>query len=187
MADITPAASPRPYPMQYVWERRLKDGTPVAIRPIRPEDEPLMVRFHGTLSERSVYLRYFCSMSLSARVEHERLVRICHASYDHGIALVADHTIPGTGEHEILGVGRFSGINAEEAEAAVLVSDPWQSHGLGTELLASVIRAAREEKFVRLSGEILRDNVRTQVLLRKAGFRLRLLSDASSISAVLEL
>lgn len=177
----------RPYPAQYVWERRLKDGTPVTIRPIRPEDEPLMVQFHTTLSERSVYLRYFCSLSLSRRVEHERLVRICFASYDRGFALVADRENPETGKHEITGVGRFSAINPAEAEVAVLVSDQWQGRGVGTELLASVIRVAREEKFQKLSGEILRDNLRTQTLFKKAGFRLRLMGDPSSVSAVLEL
>ena len=75
--ELLPRATIRPYPAQYICEWKLKDGTPVTIRPIRPEDEPLMVQFHMTLSERSVYLRYFCSLSLSTRVEHERLVRIC--------------------------------------------------------------------------------------------------------------
>jgi acetyltransferase len=182
-----PRASIRPYPLQYMWEWRLKDGTPVTIRPIRPEDEPLMVQFHSTLSERSVYLRYFCSLSLSTRVEHERLVRICFGSYDRGFALVADRKNPETGEHEVLGVGRFSAINRAEAEAAVLVSDRWQGRGLGTELLAGVARVAREEKFQRLSGEILRDNLATQAIFKKVGFRLRAMDDPSSVSALLEL
>jgi acetyltransferase len=181
-----PRATIRPYPIQYTWEWRLKDGTPVTIRPIRPEDEPLMVQFHTTLSERSVYLRYFCSLSLSTRVEHERLVRICFGSYDRGFALVADRKNPETGQHEVLGVGRFSAINRTEAEAAVLVSDRWQGRGLGTELLASVARAAREEKFQRLSGEILRDNLATQAIFKKVGFKLRSMDDPSSVSALLE-
>jgi len=182
-----PRASIRPYPVQYTWEWRLKDGTPVTIRPIRPEDEPLMVQFHSTLSERSVYLRYFCSLSLSTRVEHERLVRICFGSYDRGFALVADHKNPETGDHEVLGVGRFSAINRAEAEAAVLVSDRWQGRGLGTELLAGVARVAREEKYQKLSGEILRDNLATQAIFKKVGFRLRAMDDPSSVSALLEL
>jgi acetyltransferase len=186
-AERLPRAAIRPYPAQYVWGWRLKDGTAVTIRPIRPEDEPLMVKFHSTLSERSVYLRYFCSLSLSARVEHERLVRICFAAYDRGFALVAARRNPETGEPEVLGVGRFSAINRGEAEAAVLVSDPWQGRGLGTELLAGVARVAREEKFKRLSGEILRDNLATQAIFRKVGFKLRAMEDPASVSAMLEL
>jgi acetyltransferase len=186
-AGQLPRPTIRPYPSQYMWEWQLKDGTPVTIRPIRPEDEPLMVQFHTTLSERSVYLRYFCSLSLSTRVEHERLVRICFGSYDRGFALVADRKNSETGQHEVLGVGRFSAINRAEAEAAVLVSDRWQERGLGTELLAGVTRVAREEKFQRLSGEILRDNLATQAIFKKVGFRLHSMEDPSSVSARLEL
>jgi len=186
-AEKLPRAAIRPYPSQYIWDWSLKDGTRVTIRPIRPEDEPLMVQFHHTLSERSVYLRYFCSLSLSTRVEHERLVRICFGSYDRGFALVADRKNSETGQHEILGVGRFSAISRSDAEAAVLVSDQWQGRGLGTELLAGVARVAREEKFKRLCGEILRDNLPTQAIFKKVGFTLRPMEDPSSISAVLSL
>ena len=185
-AERLPRAAIRPYPAQYVWDWKLKDGTPVTIRPIRPEDEPLMVQFYGTLSECSVYLWYFCSLSLSTRVEHERLVRICFGSYDRGFALVADRN-SATGQHEVLGVGRFSAINRGEAEAAVLVSDQWQGRGLGTELLSGVARVAREEKFKRLSGEILRDNLATQAIFKKVGFKLRAMEDPSSVAALLEL
>ncbi|HKF03048.1 MAG TPA: bifunctional acetate--CoA ligase family protein/GNAT family N-acetyltransferase [Candidatus Sulfotelmatobacter sp.] len=186
LPERLPRAAIRPYPAQYVWEWKLKDGTAVTIRPIRPEDEPLMVQFHYTLSERSVYLRYFCSLSLTTRVEHERLVRICFGSYDRGFALVADRRNPNTGQHEVLGVGRFSAINRGEAEAAVLVSDKWQGKGLGTELLARVTRVAQEEKFQRLSGEILRENLATQAVFKKVGFKLRATEDPSSVSARLE-
>jgi acetyltransferase len=187
VAEKLPRSSIRPYPVQYVWDWKLKDGTEVTIRPIRPEDEPLMVHFHTTLSERSVYLRYFCSLSLTTRVEHERLVRICFGSYDRGFALVADRNNPETGQHEVLGVGRFSAISRSEAEAAVLVSDQWHGRGLGTELLAGVARVARSEKFQRLSGEILRDNLATQAIFKKVGFKLSAMDDPSSVSARLEL
>jgi acetyltransferase len=182
-----PRPSIRPYPSQYSWDWRFPDGTLVTIRPIRPEDEPLMVQFHTTLSERSVYLRYFCSLSLSTRVEHERLVRICFASYDRGFALVADRKDPESGQHQVLGVGRFSAIDRSEAEAAVLVSDQWQGRGLGTELLAGVARVARAEGYKRLSGEILRDNLATQAIFKKTGFQLRATEDPSSVAALLEL
>jgi len=187
LREQLPRLAIRPYPSQYVWDWRLKDGTLVTIRPIRPEDEPLMVQFHTTLSERSVYLRYFCSLSLSTRVEHERLVRICFASYDRGFALVADRKNPTSGQHEILGVGRFTAISSTEAEAAVLVTDQWQARGLGTELLSGVARVAREEKYEKLTAEILRDNLPTQAIFRKVGFRLQTMDDPSSVSAALQL
>jgi hypothetical protein len=61
-----------------VSQFKMKDGTEVALRPIRPDDESQMKQFHETLSDHTVYMRYFCSLSLRSRVAHERLVRICH-------------------------------------------------------------------------------------------------------------
>ncbi len=65
----------KPYPVQYVSDWTTTGGMPVVIRPIRPEDEPLMVKFHGTLSEQSVYLRYFHMEKLDSRVAHARLMQ----------------------------------------------------------------------------------------------------------------
>ena len=89
--DSLPRPAVRPYPSQYVSSWVMKNGTSVLLRPIRPEDEPLMVNFHQTLSDRSVYLRYFYSLSLSSRVSHDRLVRICFVDYDREMAIVAEH------------------------------------------------------------------------------------------------
>ncbi|MGA7500404.1 MAG: acetate--CoA ligase family protein, partial [Isosphaeraceae bacterium] len=85
-----PRPAIRPYPSQYITTWTDEDGTQVVLRPIRPEDEPLLVKFHGTLSERSVSFRYFHAMKLTARVAHERLTRICFIDYDREMALVAD-------------------------------------------------------------------------------------------------
>ena len=106
-----------------------------------------MVKFHETLSERSVYLRYFHLMNLEQRIPHERLTRICFIDYDREMALVAERRNPETGEREILGVGRLSKVHGtNEAEVAVLVSDKWQGRGLGKELLARLlIVGARRE------------------------------------------
>src|ERR1039457_5558005 len=134
--DQLPKPAIRPYPLQYVSTCAMKDGSPATIRPIRPEDEPLMVKFHETLSDRSVYLRYFCSLSLSRRVAHERLLRICFGDYDREVALVAEDTDPGTGERRIIGVGRMNKLHTRnEAEVAALVTDRYQKLGLGYELL----------------------------------------------------
>jgi acetyltransferase len=185
--DQLPKPAIRPYPSQYVSPWTMKDGNQVTVRPIRPEDEPLMVKFHETLSDRSVYLRYFCSLSLSRRVEHERLLRICFAGYDREMVLVAAQTDPGTGD-QIIGVGRMNKLHAgNEAEVAVLVSDRYQKLGLGKELLRRVIQIARDEKLTRVSAEMLPDNVAMQIITKQLGFRVRASEDPTSVRAFLDL
>ena len=166
----------------------MRDGTDVSLRPIRPDDEPLMAQFHHTLSGRSVYMRYFYSPSLKSRVAHERLVRVCHVDGEREVALVVDCTDRKTGQQQILGVGRLVNLDAQdEAEVAILVSDQYQKQGLGTELLRRLIQIARDQKLHRVFGELLRDNLAMQVIVRNLGFRFRLCPDGASIPAVLEL
>jgi len=183
-----PRPAVRPYPLQYVSSWVMKNGTEVTLRPIRPEDEPSMVKFHETLSDRSVYLRYFYSLSLSSRVAHDRLVRICFVDYDREMAIVADSQDVNTGQHRILGVGRLVKSHAKnEGEVAVLVSDACQNQGLGTELFHRVIQIARDEKLSRVDAEILPDNFAMKKIARQLGFHLRTPDDPTSIRAVLDL
>jgi acetyltransferase len=172
--DQVPKTAIRAYPTRYMASWTMKDGTAVVIRPIRPEDEPTMVRFHETLSERSVYLRYFHFMNLEQRVTHERLTRICFIDYDREIALVAERRNPATGEAEILGVGRLSKIHGtNEAEVAVLVSDKFQGRGLGKELLARLLIVGADEKLAKLVADILPDNRDVMRICEKLGFSLK--------------
>jgi acetyltransferase len=172
--DQAPKMAIRAYPTRYVAPWTMKDGTVVNIRPIRPEDEPVMVKFHRTLSERSVYLRYFHLMNLEQRTRHERLMRTCFIDYDREMALVAERRHPGTGESEILGVGRLTKVaGTREAEVAVVVSDEWQGRGLGKELLARLAIVGADEKLVRLSANILPDNTEMMRICEKLGFSLK--------------
>jgi acetyltransferase len=167
--EQVPRTAIRAYPSKYVSGWTLKDGTGVTIRPIRPEDEPAMVKFHETLSERSVYLRYFHLINLEQRTQHERLTRICFIDYDREMALVAE-----TADHEILGVGRLTKIHGtREAEVAVLVSDKWQGRGLGKELLARLLIVGADEKLTKLTADILPDNRGVMRVCEKLGFSLQ--------------
>jgi acetyltransferase len=145
----------------------------VTIRPIRPEDEPLMVEFHKTLSDRSVYLRYFGIVSLEERTMHERLRRVCFIDYDREIALVADLKKQ-DGTHQILGVGRLiKEHEADDAEFAVLISDPWQGKGLGSELLKLLVQIGRKEHLHRITGRISTENMTMKTVSEEAGFNLQ--------------
>ena len=172
--DQLPRPAIRPYPNRYVSVWTMKDGTDVLIRPIRPEDEPMLVKFHATLSERSVYLRYFHLMNLSQRVAHERLTRICFIDYNREMALVAERRNATSGESEILGVSRLTRVlGSNDAEVAVLVSDQFHGRGLGKELLARLVIVGGDEKLSALKADILPDNRDVMRICEKLGFTLR--------------
>lgn len=188
MGMTDPNSVARSYPAHYVSSWAMRDGTEVTIRPIRPDDEPLMVKFHETLSDRTVYLRYFSSLSLSRRTAHERLSRICIGDYEHEMVLVAEHTNLQAGELCIIGVGRLNKLLAEgEAEVAALISDHYQHRGLGTELLRRLIKIAQDQNLRRLMASVLRDNLAIQTIFKRLGFRLCMMGDPSSVQAILDL
>lgn len=186
--DDLPRSAVRPYPSQYVSRWIAKDGREILFRPIRPEDEPLMVKFHETLSDESVHLRYFHMEKLDTRVAHERLIRKCFIDYAQEMALVAERTAAETGQREILAVGRLSkSQNAQKAEVAVLVSDHYQRQGLGTELLDRLIEVARQEKLQEVVAHILLENLAMRNLADRFGFKFRESNDAEMVVAVLSL
>ena len=183
-----PKLAIRPYPTQYITPWTLKDRTQITIRPIRPEDEPLAVRFHKTLSEQSVYFRYFHLMKLTQRIAHERLMRLCFIDYDREMALVADYKNPETGNHEILAVGRLSKLHGiSEAEFSMLVSDSFQCRGLGTELLRRLLQIGRDEQLKQINADILPENLAMQRVCEKVGFRLDRRVDLGVVRAEIEL
>ncbi|CAA9498531.1 MAG: Acetyl-CoA synthetase (ADP-forming) alpha and beta chains, putative [uncultured Rubrobacteraceae bacterium] len=184
-----PQTAIRPYPIQYVSDEETPDGARVRVRPIRPEDEPLMVRFHETLSEQSVYMRYFHMMKLNQRTAHERLTRICFIDYDREMALVAEHTDPETGEREIMGVARLSrnGAAPAEAEFSVLVSDRFQRRGVGTLLVERLLEVGRSENLRRITAEILLDNRPMQRISERLGFKLHRDLEEMVVKAELDL
>lgn len=183
-----PKSAIRPYPSEYVSTWLSDDGEKITFRPIRPEDEPLMVKFHENLSDQSVYLRYFHSMTLESRTRHERLVRVCFGDYDRELVLVAETHNAINGPRGIVGVARISRNQGDQdAEIAIIVCDEWQRSGLGSELLKRIVQIARRERIRLIRAEVLRDNIGMQTIMRRTGFRLKLLDSSGSMRATLDL
>src|SRR5262249_12621156 len=139
--------------------------------------------FHETLSEQSVYQRYFNQLKLDQRVAHERLTRICFNDYDREIALVVEQK-NGKSKTEILGVGRLSkarGLN--EAEFSLLIIYISQHQGIGSELLKRLIQIGLDEKLSRITANILGDNQPMLHVTRKAGFKVVHDSEGSDYTA----
>jgi acetyltransferase len=169
--DDLPKLAIRPYPSRYVSHWIAKDGSPITIRPIRAEDEPLLAEFHRTLSDRSVYMRFMHPMLLGDRAAHVRLSRICHCDYDREITLVADYETAQEGELRILGASRMSKLHgANAARFSVLISDVCQGMGVGSELLRRMIDVARQEKLERLEAIMTADNQVMRNMCEKLGF-----------------
>jgi len=185
--DKLPALAIRSYPVQYVKPWMMKNSRPVTIRPIRPEDEPLLIRLHQVLSERTVYLRYFQPLKLSQRTAHERLTRICFIDYDREMVLVVEHKSDDSST-EIIAIGRLSKLRGDgnEAELAVLVDDRHQSQGLGTELYRRLIAVAKDEKIKRVISTVLAENREMRALCQKLGFRMEADLEDGTIRAELE-
>lgn len=172
-ANISDAELPklaiRPYPSNYVCYTFLKDGTPVILRPIRPEDEHLIVAFHKELSENSVRQRYLEFMSLDERTAHERLIRICFTDYDREWTIVAE--INSEQGPMIIGVGRmFKVPGTNYARFAMIIVDNFHNRGLGTQILQHLISIAKQEKIEMIDARILSENAGMIKICRDQGF-----------------
>jgi len=181
-----PKLAIRPYPLKYVKPWTTNKGEAVTIRPIRPEDEPLLVKFHETLSDRSVYLRYLTNLDYSERVAHQRLARICFNDYDRELALVAECK-DCNGGPEIMGVARLSKHHVRpEGRFTMLINDRFQGRGIGGELLKHLLEVAREEKLERVTATMTVDNHAMQQTCKKLGFRLFHAEQGAMVNAVIE-
>jgi acetyltransferase len=147
-----------------------------------------MVKFHETLSDRSVYFRYFHAMRLNQRIAHERMTRICFIDYAREMALVVMRLDPQTGDQEIIAGGRLvKPHGTKDGEFAILVSDNWHNRGVGTELLRRLVEIGRKEKLTRIFGDILPENRGMQKVCEKLGFHCYYSTENGVVRAEIEL
>jgi acetyltransferase len=163
-----PKTAIRPYPIQYIHTIHLKNDMPVLLRPIKAEDEPMVVAFHKELSENTVRQRYFDFLSLDERTTHERLIHICFNDYSKELALVAE-----VNEKKIVGIARLSRIpGTSEAKMAMTIIDAYHGKGLGTQMLEHLIQVAKEEKLISIKAEILSENTGMLSICKKCRFHM---------------
>ena len=155
-----------PYPNQYETKTKTKSGLELLIRPIRPEDAPLLVDLFNTLSKQSIYYRFFSPIR---SLPPDMLARFTQLDYDRDMALVAfDQTHVG---EKMLGVARFMGHpGGESGEIAVAVGDPWHGKGVGVMLMSRLLMIAKERGMASLGGPVLEENTHMLALARKLGF-----------------
>jgi len=148
----------------------LKTGERVSIRPIRPDDDALLIRFHEGLSDQTVYFRYFHMMQLRQRISAARLRRVCRPDPAREVALVAIGTKPSDLTAELMGVARLHKAPATTmGEFSIVVADRFQGLGLGGALMQRLIRVARADGLTRLQADVLAGNASMRKMCQRIG------------------
>lgn len=161
-----------PYPQEYEVHDVSTDGLSLCIRPIQPEDAPLMRLLLEQCSEKSIYQRFFSHMQ---KLPRSMLIRFTQIDYDREMAMVA--LDEDAGEPRMLGIARvIGGPGGESGEFAVLVGDPWQGKGIGAKLLTRVLRVVQERGMKTVWGTALAQNTQMAGLARELGFEIERVS-----------
>jgi acetyltransferase len=169
-ADL-PRLAIRPYPHEYELEGCTDDGVRMLIRPVRPEDEPTLARFHAGLSTQTVVARYGIDRPLAERTAHDRLTRICFADYDRQFAIVAEVLKDDAAAPEFAAIARVSRVHAsDDRHLTMTVADAWQRRGVGACLIRAAIAVAKGEGVANLVSELSPRNARMRELLEAEGF-----------------
>ncbi len=159
------------YPANISRNVKLRDGTRVLLRPIKPEDADLWVQLYESLSSMSKYYRFFTSHQKPS----EKLIKMyTQIDYVTNFALVA--ITKQDGKERMIGVARYvldpPKIPPENAELAVVVSDEWQSKGLGTHLLIYLLEIMVKRKIKKVHGDVFLENQAMLKLMTESGFKL---------------
>lgn len=163
------------YPNQYETEIDLPTVGRLCIRPIKPEDAPLLSNLFNSLSPQTIYFRFFTPLK---SLPNSMLARFTQLDYDREIALVALQE-NGT-EEKMLGVSRvITASDPTRAEFAILVSDVWQGKGIGAELLKRCLLIAKERNIHEVFGVVLAENTTMLALGKKLGFDMKTASGGS--------
>jgi RimJ/RimL family protein N-acetyltransferase len=157
----------RPYPSQ--WQRHLVlgDGWRIFVRPIKPDDEPLIHDLLVHVSKQDLRLRFFDSIR---EFSHQFVARLTQIDYAREMAFVAiDETA-----NEIIGVVRlYSGSSHETGEYAILLRSDLKGRGLGWALMQLIIEYAKSESLKRIVGQILQENAVMLKMCRELGFEIK--------------
>jgi acetyltransferase len=187
---IKPAEEPSPlhlsispYPAEYEGFRETKTGHKLFIRPVKPEDAPMMLELFETMSQKSIYNRFLRKVTV---LDRDTLVRFTQVDYDRDLALVA---LDLSGHKPtMVGLTRLSGDpDGVSAEWAIVVGDPWQGQGIGAMLMNVAIETGKRRGLKRLWGYLLADNTGMVALHRRFGSKLTKTKDGKKYQAVYDL
>jgi len=154
------------YPTDLETYVTLRPGLKILFRPIKPTDEGMMQELFYSLSEDSIYYRFFHRTQV---MPHKKVQRFTTIDYQKDMAIVG--VVEEYGREKIIAVGRYS-LESESsmAEAALLVHDDWQGRGIGTRLLRYLIQIAKSRKITGFKAQVVADNRAPLRMAHKTGY-----------------
>ncbi len=165
----------RPYPESLIKTTKLKDGTEITLRPIKPEDEPLWLELLASCSKESIYHRFRYDFYFDS---HDVASQFCFIDYDREIAIVAE--VEEEGQKKIIGVGRLiADPDVEVMEYAILITDAWQKKELGFTITNYCMEIAKMRGVKILAAETTKDNKPMISVFRKLNFKIRFNEDTT--------
>ena len=170
----------RPYPRKYVAKSVMRDGCEVLLRPVKPEDEPLVIELFRSFSAETMRLRFF---QILKEISHQSIARYCNIDYNREIGIVAE--IKENGARRLIGLATLIvQPDGESGEISVVVGDPWQNRGVGTILMDHLIEIGRDMGLKKLFGEFLAENTKIAHICRKKGFEIKSLDEETCIATL---
>ena len=168
----------KPYPRKYVAKCTMRDGCEVLLRPVKPEDEPLVVELFKTFSAETMRLRFFQILS---EINHRTIARYCNIDYDREIGIVAE--LNSESNRRLIGLATLIvQPDGKSGEISVVVGDPWQNRGVGTLLIDHLIKVGRDMGLKRLFGEFLVENTRIEHICRRKDFEIKPVDEETRIA-----
>ena len=151
-----------PYPQHLETAERLRDGTALRMRPLRPEDEPMLHDLAAHMSDEDLRLRFFTPVR---GLTHAVAARLSQLDYDRELALLAER------DGAALGVAHFfADPDNLRAEYAIAVRSDWKGRGVGYVLMRRLIDVVRQRGIGELVGEVLRENEPMLQMCRELDF-----------------
>lgn len=150
----------RPYPIQYV-----KHVDAITLRPLKPEDSPLMVKFLDEFSD-EVLERFLKNSNINRDLIKDKLSQLCFKDYDREICIIAKM------KDEFLGLAKLIIKGSNLGSFSVIVKDKWKNNKIGTNLIAHLIDIGKRENLAFIRAEIARENIPMIKICSKLNFKI---------------
>jgi RimJ/RimL family protein N-acetyltransferase len=151
------------------WQRHLVlgDGWRIFVRPIRPDDDLLILDLLAHVNKEDLRLRFFDSIK---EFSHQFIASLTQLDYARAMAFVAIDEA----SNETLGVVRLhTDASGEAGEYAILLRSDLKGRGLGWALMQLIIEYAKSKGLKRIDGQILRENSVMLKMCRELGFEIK--------------